>query len=160
MFVVQTGKIGMIEFQQYYGLIGQPQRNSTSTLHFSQFTGKRLWCLHNSLIQVCTLHISNTCQRKNQFRRDSCSYKRLKRPGFQQTSISHLRKQGKNLGMTDTLRLKYLRKETRSYSMIVGPKSILATCACIGWDHLQLRRSDPQEQSDLRNWMVCCDQDG
>jgi hypothetical protein len=35
MFVSQIGKIRMIEFQQYYGLIGKPQRNSTSTLHFS-----------------------------------------------------------------------------------------------------------------------------
>jgi transposase InsO family protein len=28
-------RIGMTESQQFYGLTGQPQRNSTSTLHFS-----------------------------------------------------------------------------------------------------------------------------
>jgi transposase InsO family protein len=38
--------------------------------------------------------------------------------------ISQLRKQGKNIGMIDTLRLKYFRKETRSYSMTVSTRSI------------------------------------
>lgn len=38
--------------------------------------------------------------------------------------------------MKDTLRLNHLHKKTRSYSMTIGIKSILASCACIGWDHL------------------------
>jgi hypothetical protein len=45
-------------------------------------------------------------------------------------SISGKKKE-KNLGMTGTLITRYLRKETKFYSTIVGSRSILES-----WDHL------------------------
>jgi hypothetical protein len=37
--------------------------------------GERQWCLQNSSLQVCILHKSHVCQKRNPLRRDLWSYK-------------------------------------------------------------------------------------